>query len=180
MGGTSPELEHALRVLFGLPNEIEKHGYPCKLKVPTMAHLSCFSPELGREGLHLDHNAPKGSSSSGGRELSLVLFLSPGWMKETGGELRAYMEVDDDRPSARPRCANLRIGVKDSSADETDDKALEEAVQDGESDAVQDHFKDYEPEAGRCLIFRSKELWHEVLPSRRMQFALTLFVQSAE
>lgn len=35
---------HALRILFGLPHEFLRHGYPTKLKVPTMAHLACIPP----------------------------------------------------------------------------------------------------------------------------------------
>lgn len=45
---TSLKLEffsrHALRILFGLPHEFLRHGYPTKLKVPTMAHLACIPP----------------------------------------------------------------------------------------------------------------------------------------
>merc|ERR1712183_303538 len=82
--GTSPELDHALRVLFGLPHEIQKHGFPGQLKVPTMAHLSCFSPNSGREGVHVDNNTEKG-----GRELTLVLFVSSGWSIAEGGQFRA-------------------------------------------------------------------------------------------
>ncbi|CAK0841643.1 unnamed protein product [Prorocentrum cordatum] len=35
--GTPPELGHALRILFGLPREIERHGYPVRLKVPPLS-----------------------------------------------------------------------------------------------------------------------------------------------
>ena len=45
--GTSPELHHALRVLFGLPHEIARHGYPKSLKLPTMAYLGCLPAHDG-------------------------------------------------------------------------------------------------------------------------------------
>merc|ERR1719353_2482265 len=63
--GTSPELEHALKVLFALPHEFQKNGYPHQLKVPTMAHLSCLMPGTGTEKLHLDNHM----AAEGGREL---------------------------------------------------------------------------------------------------------------
>merc|ERR1712232_866372 len=94
--GTSPELEHALRILFALPNEFQRSGYPARLKVPTMAHLGCFTPQTGRESLHLDNS----SKLDGGRELTFVFFCSPNY---DGGAFRAYLKVDDDCPGPCPQ-----------------------------------------------------------------------------
>lgn len=147
------ELQHALRVLFGLPHEIQKNGYPAKLKVPTMANLSCLSFPGGYENIHLDNPL----DDTGGRELTLVLFCSPGWSEVHGGQLCAYLDSERDVPGAKPRPRSA------------DSREAHEARP-----------KDFEPEAGRCLIFRSKALWHEVLPTSRLQFALTLFVQAED
>lgn len=170
--GTSPELEHALRILFGLPHEFAKNGYPRQLKVPTMAHLSCF-PRGSLERLHLDFDGDKaGSSSSSGREMTIVLFLTPGWKDEDGGQFRAYL--NGNRPGPRPGQAVIGGAAGES--------------KDGESYAIDDDsaandaycIKEIWPEAGQCVIFRSRELWHEVLPAKKDHFALTLFVQRAD
>merc|ERR1712032_1023501 len=42
--GYTPELDDVLRVLFGLPYELVRAGYPQKLSVPTMVHLGCLPP----------------------------------------------------------------------------------------------------------------------------------------
>jgi len=194
--GTSPELEHALRVIFGLPHEIQRHGYPVRLKVPTMAHLSCFLPGSGREALHLDNHNP----ASGGRELTFVLFLSPQWTEKHGGSFRAYMQPDEDSPGPRPASltqseepgAGLASQKEHSqpAANAQEEPARDKGEQavladvDREAEENQEEraerFKDFEPEAGQCLIFRSRELWHELLVAKRLQFALTLFVQCAD
>eukprot|EP00930_Biecheleria_cincta_P046045 TRINITY_DN31757_c0_g1_i1.p1 TRINITY_DN31757_c0_g1~~TRINITY_DN31757_c0_g1_i1.p1 ORF type:complete len:475 (-),score=108.63 TRINITY_DN31757_c0_g1_i1:26-1450(-) len=171
--GTSPELEHALRILFGLPHEFAKNGYPRQLKVPTMAHLSCF-PRGSLERLHLDFDGDKAgsSSSSSGRELTFVLFLTPGWEREDGGAFRAYL--NGDRPGPRPGQATVGYAAGSS-------RDGEAYAADDDGPASDEHcIKEIWPEAGQCVIFRSRELWHEVLPAKKDHFALTLFVQRAE
>eukprot|EP00747_Dinoflagellata_sp_TGD_P167157 gnl/TRDRNA2_/TRDRNA2_191103_c0_seq1.p1 gnl/TRDRNA2_/TRDRNA2_191103_c0~~gnl/TRDRNA2_/TRDRNA2_191103_c0_seq1.p1 ORF type:complete len:472 (+),score=100.39 gnl/TRDRNA2_/TRDRNA2_191103_c0_seq1:33-1418(+) len=161
--GTSPELHHALRVLFGLPHEIARQGYPKQLKVPSMAYLGCLPANGGFERLHVDNEA--GPTSSGGRELTIVLFLTPGMEEDDGGAFRAYLA--DERPGPCPRPA--KSDQVECDAEDADAAAT-----------AASSFKDYSPEAGRCLIFRSKELWHEVLPAKKLHFALTLFVQCTD
>lgn len=163
--GTSPELEHALRVLFGLPHELQRNGYLSRLKVPTMAHLGCFLPGTGQERLHLDNPL----STRGGRELTFLFFCSPGWMDGDGGAFRAYMQADDDCPAPRPKAVQA-----------ADSAEVQATATKSEADEHEDHFKDFDPEPGTCLIFRSRELWHEMLVTNKMQFALTLFVQLAD
>merc|ERR1711920_69081 len=124
-----------------------------------MAHLGCFSPRIGRENVHVDHAVAKGAAPTGGRELTLVFFCSPGWTDEQGGAFRAYMERDVDRPSQRPRCAVHHSSGSQSAPDESAHTDADAAG--AETGLATDHFKDFEPEAGRCLIFQSKELWHE-------------------
>jgi hypothetical protein len=169
--GTGPELAHALRILFALPNEFQRHGYPARLKVPTMAHLGCFLPRTGRENLHLDN----GVSADGGRELTFVLFCSPNWVQEHGGALRGYMKLDDeDSPGPRPR----RCPEKTTEGENVAPSENELPQRDQEQD--EEHPRDFDPEVGTCLVFRSRDLWHEMLPASRLQFALTLFVQRAD
>jgi len=166
--GTSPMLEHALRILFALPHEFQRNGYPVRLKVPTMAHLGCFMPGSGREAIHLDNM----STSDGGRELTFVFFCSPQWDTRHGGRFRAYM-TEDDRPGPHPSVAAEHGGPTRADAKSGADQTCEEEQKDYNS-------KDFDPDAGTCLVFRSRELCHEVLVASRVQFALTLFVQRAD
>jgi hypothetical protein len=164
--GTGPMLDHALRILFALPHEFQRNGYPAKLKVPTMAHLSCFVPHKGRERLHLDNSASK----DGGRELTFILFCTPQRDHDNGGALRAYVRTDDeDYPGPFPKDVALRESGGDSDSPEQAD---------GDAEAAR--FRDFTHDAGSCLVFRSRELWHEMLVADRLQFALTLFVQRTD
>jgi len=173
--GFSPEFDHALRILFGLPHEIMRHGYPKKLKVPTMAHLACFPPET-LERLHVDNPAQAGSPGAS-RELTIVLFLMPAWNAEDGGAFRAYLD-EDGRARAKPQAAGESADAQKSPLAVTSGYAGKANAETDPADDVTS--KDFYPEAGQCLIFRSSELWHQVLPSKRMVFALTLFVQSED
>merc|ERR1711924_51519 len=151
--GTSPMLEHALRILFALPHEFQRHGYPKKLKVPTVAHLGCFVPGSGRERIHLDN-----MSADVGRELTFVFFVSPEWDSRHGGVFRAYM-TEDERPGPRPS------GVAEHGNTEENSGVVEAS----EENSQMNRFKDFDPDAGTCLVFRSRELWHEVLVASRVQ-----------
>ena len=85
---------------------------------------------------------------------SVVLVAGRNW----GAVFAAFFEAEDDRAGPRPKCADAR----------------------GEDDTSTDRYKDFHPEAGSCLIFRSRELWHEMLPAHNLQFAFTLFAQHSE
>eukprot|EP00928_Gymnodinium_smaydae_P057527 TRINITY_DN40764_c0_g1_i1.p1 TRINITY_DN40764_c0_g1~~TRINITY_DN40764_c0_g1_i1.p1 ORF type:complete len:465 (-),score=126.67 TRINITY_DN40764_c0_g1_i1:112-1506(-) len=192
-GGISPELDHALRIMFGLPHELARHGYPVPLQVPTMAQLGCLPPRA-HEGLHLDNGSP----AEGGRELTIVLFCNSNWQPEEEGAFRAYL--DGDVPGPRPDSsadadsggAAGAVQAAAGGAEAGEDSAAGEAVAESPSaepegdDAASPSgpgkktFRDILPIAGTCLIFQSRRLWHEVLPPRRLQFALTLHVHTKD
>lgn len=44
-----------------------------------------------------------------------------------------------------------------------------------QEEAVAGSCKDLAPTVGRCLVFRSRQLWHEVLASKQRLYVLTLF-----
>jgi len=172
--GTGPMLQHALRILFALPHEFQRNGYPVRLKVPTMALLSYLEPGKGRERLHLDNAA-----SDGGREISFVLFCSPPDAKKDGGTFRAYLNADDDCPGPCPRNVAKEETGRDVSVSEQEDQVTA-ADAEHEAASSEGHFKDFDTEDGTCLAFRSRDLWHEMLVASRLQFVLTLFVQRAD
>ncbi|CAE7701651.1 Smyd1 [Symbiodinium pilosum] len=152
----SPEFQHALRILFGLPHEFARNKYGMKLKVPTMAHLACIPPGA-KEAVHLDF----AGGSASGRELTFSLFLTHQWTAEDGGAFRAYVDGDDKVLTHPP-----------GSAEELPRASCREQGSAEEGGAV---FKDVFPEVGRCLIFQSKRLWHEIRPPSKMLWVLSLF-----
>eukprot|EP00929_Paragymnodinium_shiwhaense_P069366 TRINITY_DN34994_c0_g1_i1.p1 TRINITY_DN34994_c0_g1~~TRINITY_DN34994_c0_g1_i1.p1 ORF type:complete len:470 (-),score=114.56 TRINITY_DN34994_c0_g1_i1:126-1535(-) len=165
--GLSSELVDMVTVLLGLPNELQRAGYPKKLIMSSMAYVGCMPPGA-TEPLHLD-------ISEEGRlfkpEITLVLFCNPGWKKEDGGAFNAYLKKGGAcDPDAGER---LRKGSADK-AQADGGSAVDEAAEDEDKPNV------FYPEAGRCLIFRSRECWHEVLASQRRSWALTVFVGSEE
>lgn len=159
--GTSPELEHALRILFGLPHEFLRHGYATKLKVPTMAHLVCIPPG-GREKLHRDFACDSGAA---GRELTFSLFLAHQWKMEDGGALRARIDASE--------------AIIHDPKDPKDPVQPADDPKSGDPEEEKRCFKDVLPEVGRCAIFRSRELWHEMLTPRHRLWVLTLFAYRA-
>jgi len=208
--GYTPELDDVLRVLFGLPYELVRAGYPQKLSVPTMVYLACLPPGA-LEPLHLD--CDKGSSEKA--EVSLVLFCSPQWRESDGGALRAHLTAaghlcnpadgaasttaaplaekgttmgDAAEPSGKAGAADVGgvvvspgIGEEGSTTvteSETDRIVPRPAPSEVTEKARQ--AQSFFPEAGRCLIFRSQACWHEVLPSDRMRFFLTLWATRAD
>jgi len=192
----SPEFAHAVRVLFGLPYEIARAGYPVKLKVPTMAQLNCFPPGKAREKLHLDAPASLSESSAPGasRELTVVLFCNSSWGEKTDGGVRAHLAADGETPGPQPeekdslsereqQAASVtpseQVLAADREVNSAEANAAEHGSGEGRPPRPTKPYKDFHPEAGRCLIFHSQRLWHEVLPARKMQFALTLFVNRA-
>ncbi|CAJ1338665.1 unnamed protein product [Effrenium voratum] len=100
--GTSPELEHALRILFGLPHEFGRHGYPTKLKTSTMAHLACFPPG-SREAKHLD----SAGDTTNPRELTYSLFLAHDWKEEDSGQHRIFLDGKEESKPHQDVCPEV-------------------------------------------------------------------------
>eukprot|EP00439_Symbiodinium_sp_Y106_P046912 s7180_g6.t1 len=159
----SSEFQHALRILFGLPHEFCRHNYGAKLKVPTMAHLAGI-PAGAKEAVHLDF-AGTGSS---GRELTFALFLTHQWTVEDGGALRAYVDGDD-------KVLSCPDGNEEVPSSQTPEPDAEREGGKGSSNRGSKIFKDVFPEVGRCLVFQSKRLWHEIRPPNKTLWVLTLF-----
>eukprot|EP00927_Polykrikos_kofoidii_P031883 TRINITY_DN27308_c0_g1_i1.p1 TRINITY_DN27308_c0_g1~~TRINITY_DN27308_c0_g1_i1.p1 ORF type:complete len:473 (+),score=77.01 TRINITY_DN27308_c0_g1_i1:65-1483(+) len=161
--GYSAQLQQVLTVLFGLPCELERAGYPQKLAVPTMVYVGCLPPGAS-EPLHLDDgDGFNGPCFSGLKaEITMVLFCNPGWEEAHGGAVKAHLT---DEGACDPSAGRRLLDTQQTAAAEVEANC-----------DVQEFF----PEAGRCLIFRTRECWHEVLTSSRMRFALTLWVGRAD
>jgi len=83
-----------------------------------------------------------------------MFFANKTWAKEDGGPVQMYK-----------RCPNpfqlAKIGAGEVTSSHNTDQELEEEI---------------EPHGGRLLLFRSRDMPHEVLPARRKRYVVTLWL----
>ncbi|CAJ1370793.1 unnamed protein product [Effrenium voratum] len=83
-----------------------------------------------------------------GRKVTAIFYANKGWGAKDGGELRVYRR--------RPNPYQLEQGAEEPKEDEVEE--------------------DIAPEAGRLVLFRSRDVPHEVLSTARKRFAVTLWL----
>ena len=83
------------------------------------------------------------------RRITVLYYMNESWKKEDGGELRLYKQKPSDN--------------NETTQKKKAEKEEEEA------------YVDVEPLADRVIIFQSRVIEHEVLPSHAMRFALTMW-----
>eukprot|EP00435_Cladocopium_sp_Y103_P063235 s16_g24.t2 len=119
---------------------------------------------------HLTSRTPKGLVPKSGseakqRRLDFGDVPSGAWMNFRELTMLAYVNLPEDfgdHPQGRQNGGRLRCYVNTKRGDLKGDTARE--------------LKDLEPVGGRAVIFRSKELLHEVLPSFGRRYCLTFWV----
>jgi len=129
---------------------MEKCGIP--LRVPRRVMCSCYPGEGAKYVRHRDNSVslPEGTFSNP-REITCIIYLNPeDWQAERdGGCLRMHLAAKVDNNKGCPDNCSSRDGAC--------------------------HL-DIEPQAGRMVLFKSKEILHEVLPAYRTRMALTLWI----
>ena len=120
--------------------------------LPGIEATFVLYPEGGYYGRHVDSVAGDmstgGEGGTGRRSVSFICYLNePGWSAEDGGALRFWPPtLPDGKRRWRP---------PDREDAEDDARAV-----------------DVVPECGSLVLFDSKEVWHEVLPTRRERACL--------
>ena len=154
-------LKLLLRVVRSVPQELQQAGCPGQLGVPLTIQLACYDGGGAKYIAHRD-NPDDGGGAAGLGFLGHVrrVFLSQHAMTEREYTIILYINEPDwgHDDSEKDRGGYLRCYPN---ADASDDVG-------SSGDAV-----DIAPRGGRLVIFDSKRILHEVLPSPRRRLALT-------
>jgi Rps23 Pro-64 3,4-dihydroxylase Tpa1-like proline 4-hydroxylase len=106
---------------------------------------------------------------SGRRSTSFILYLTDPdlpWSRADGGALRIFSSTAKAEAAApAPAAARASEDEWDEDEEEKDEKDVSAAVPGGVAEDVL-------PESGLLVIFDSKSLWHEVLPTSRHRLCL--------
>ena len=143
--------------LKSLAHSLVELGYPGTLTVPASVMLACYDGEGAFYKPHMD------SAGSDPRRLTAIVYLvQPDWDARPhadGGQLKWWLVPEEGRAfkadvAAAGPAAAFRGG------------------QDSEAAGAK---QTLDPRAGRLVLFDARTVMHEVLPTHRKRFALTLW-----
>eukprot|EP01063_Lacrimia_lanifica_P001468 TRINITY_DN1074_c0_g1_i23.p2 TRINITY_DN1074_c0_g1~~TRINITY_DN1074_c0_g1_i23.p2 ORF type:complete len:155 (+),score=20.32 TRINITY_DN1074_c0_g1_i23:1483-1947(+) len=140
---------------------VEVYGYgPVALHVPRQAQLACYAPGPGGYVPHRD------SADESLWDTGLL-----GWLRSAAYRKRAltcilYLNAPDWGGVGEQHGGQLRAYLGAAPGDPNGTTATS--------------VRDIDPQGGRLLLFDSKVLLHEVLPSRRERFALTVWLAGGD
>merc|ERR1712050_27950 len=120
------------------------------LQASSSFQIACY-PVSGYYKKHVDGGY---DDTNNGRKITAIFYAKKSWSSEDGGELRMYKR--------RPNPFEIAKARKEGS--EIPEKPPDEAVE------------DIEQRGGRMVLFRSRDMPHEVLPSKRKRYAITLWL----
>mmetsp|Transcript_46305 Transcript_46305/g.124417 ORF Transcript_46305/g.124417 Transcript_46305/m.124417 type:complete len:420 (-) Transcript_46305:42-1301(-) len=144
-----PGLVTLLKKMISIPFELNKK---CNLYLQASAsfQIACY-PAKGYYKRHVDSGY---ENLNNGRKITAVYYANKSWSSEDGGQLRMYKRLQN--PFQK-----------------------EKAVSRGEAVPSEDTYEveeDIDPVGGRLLLFRSRDMPHEVLPCKRKRFAISLWL----
>lgn len=146
--GSVPGLAAVAECLTGLPDAFAKQDSTGVLS--TMRLDASVMVSAYEPGVSYRRHMDSYGGDDNLRMLTVLAYLNdPAWGEESAGFLRLYKELaPDGRPASREEVAQGRSG----------------------------DFLDVLPLAGRVVVFLSRRVWHEVRPSERNRYAMTLWV----
>jgi len=145
-----PGLVTLFKKMISVPFELNKK---CSLYLQASAsfQISVYPAEKGFYKRHVDGGYEE---LNNGRKITAMFFANKTWAKEDRGPVQMYK-----------RCPNpfqlAKIGAGEVTSSHNTDQELEEEI---------------EPHGGRLLLFRSRDMPHEVLPARRKRYVVTLWL----
>ena len=140
-------LVRAVKYLKSLAHELVEGGYHGELSVPPTVMLACYDGQGAFYKAHMD------SATSDPRRLTAILYLVPdGWdgsPQRDGGNLVWWIVNEGGDGEAWGEVRGAAGGAP--------------------------HKQQLEPKPGRLVIFNARTVMHEVLPTHRKRFAVTLW-----
>ncbi|CAK9051223.1 unnamed protein product [Durusdinium trenchii] len=169
-GLVPPALATLGDALAGLPGALEERAREVQLSSPRLRIVPNLMAATYGPGSHYVPHKDMYSGGSCGFEntgmLTILCYLNPHWRPGDGGELRVFNTLREAPASPGPgrRVPELLQITADHSESTT-------TTSHGEA------FVDVEPLLGRIVIFRSREVWHGIQPSKApRRWAVTLWV----
>mmetsp|Transcript_42560 Transcript_42560/g.96103 ORF Transcript_42560/g.96103 Transcript_42560/m.96103 type:complete len:420 (+) Transcript_42560:98-1357(+) len=144
-----PGLVALLKKMISIPFELNKK---CSLYLQASAsfQVACY-PEGAFYRRHVDGGYDE---TNNGRKISAVLYANKSWSREDGGQLRVFKRRPNPFQVAKAQSEGAEVP-------DVDQIEVEEEI---------------EPMGGRMVLFRSRDMPHEVLPCRKKRFAISLWL----
>jgi len=144
-----PGLVALFKKMISIPFELNKK---CSLYLQASAsfQVACY-PSKGYYRRHVDGGY---DGLNNGRKITAVFYTNKSWSREDGGQLRMYKRLPNPFQAAKAK------------------------GQDAEPPSPESYEVDEEidPVGGRVVLFRSRDMPHEVLPCQRKRFAISLWL----
>uniref|UniRef100_A0A7S2PP97 Fe2OG dioxygenase domain-containing protein n=1 Tax=Zooxanthella nutricula TaxID=1333877 RepID=A0A7S2PP97_9DINO len=144
-----PGLETLMKKMISIPFELNKK---CSLYLQASStfQVACYS-KTAYYKRHVDGGY---EDTNNGRKITAVFYANDQWSESEGGQLRIY----------KRKLNPFQLEDLRARGEEVPDQTVNEVAE------------EIEPLAGRLVLFRSRDVPHEVLPTGRKRFAVSLWL----
>jgi len=146
-----PGLSAVFKKLISIPFELNKKCNLC-LQGSASFQLACY-PKGGHYNQHVDSGY---DNLNNGRKISAVYYANPSWSESDGGCLRVFKRQLNPYEIEKMK----KDGVEVPEQKKMETEVLEDVV----------------PYGDRLVLFRSRDMPHEVRPTKRKRFAISMWV----
>merc|ERR1712060_210720 len=149
MGEKQPGLLELFKKMISIPFELNKK---CSLYMQASAtfQISCY-PTNGFYKKHVDGGY---EDLNNGRKITAIYYANPAWAWEDGGRLKMYKKKPNPFEIEKRKSQGLEIpeNEKDEEVEQID------------------------PVGGRIVVFRSRDMPHEVMVTKKKRYAVSLWL----
>lgn len=144
-----PGLSQLLKQMISIPFELNKK---CSLYLQASSsfQVACYP----RGGFYKKHVDGGYDDLNNGRKITAIFYPNKSWCSENEGQLRMFKRQLN--PYQLAKAENQVDGAAESGPDEEEEKI--------------------EPRGGRLVLFRSRDMPHEVLPCKRKRYGISLWL----
>lgn len=144
-----PGLVTLMKKMISIPFELNKK---CSLYLQASStfQIACY-PKNAYYKRHVDGGY---DNLNNGRKVTAIFYANPSWSEGDGGHLRVY----------KRKLNPFQIEDMKAKGSEVPDQAAHEVAE------------EIEPLGGRLVLFRSRDVPHEVLPTNQKRFAISLWL----
>mmetsp|Transcript_126972 Transcript_126972/g.201383 ORF Transcript_126972/g.201383 Transcript_126972/m.201383 type:complete len:427 (+) Transcript_126972:42-1322(+) len=144
-----PGLSNLFKKLISIPFELNKKANLC-LQGSCSFQLACYA----KGGYYKRHVDSGYDNLNNGRKITAIYYPNASWSESDGGHLRVWKRQKNPYEIEKMKKDGLEIPKEDDS----------------------EHAEDIGPAGDRLILFRSRDVPHEVRESRRKRFAVTIWI----
>lgn len=162
---TQPGLCHLFKCMSALPFELNKKANLC-LQASWTFQLACYSEKDSFYKKHMDGGFD--AYSDNGRKVTCIYYPnSPQWdPAAAGGSLRMYRGTTYKQYLKSKETRSFKSGAAADASDEGGDSV----------DVAEEMLSEVSPKGDCLVLFRSRQIPHEVLPTKKKRFAVSLWI----